>query len=458
MKKFIIPILLLLMIIPFEVGAKEYCKVVSGNGKDIGSEISCGTEHFYIIDSNENEIKMLSKYNLYTGTIIYKETIEKELNDDRTDAEFCNDLAISKGGKNKRDGFYDIPGYCFYELEINSDKIIQSEEAIGAHQDKDGNYLYPQVGDVYISPNNAFVIDNNYINGEVNSFYNYTIDTSVNDSSSVIDGHNTSVASRFLSYKNILQEMGYEVIDIGMLSLTEFNKIVEKTSNKTIPINEWGNIIYQSNFDLYSAEFGNIKPYILDKYSWLYSTTYWTSTIFKVANGFPNNIYFMFIAEQGKLCGAGANVCLPKTNIGCGLRPVITIPKNDLKYLIKAKTDGHGAIEVVENSIGGEIIQFRVSINKGYKYGSIIITTDSGEKVEFTKGDITKNDDGTFSIDKNKFTMPFESITIQAKFESENILKNPETGDKLLFIIFTLVTSIVIGTFIYKKKESRYNV
>ena len=88
----------------------------------------------------------------------------------------------------------------------------------------------------------------------------------------------------------------------------------------------------------------------------------------------------------------------------------------------------------------------------------ITVTTDSGEEVEFSEGEITKNDNGSFSIDKNKFTMPFENVTIQAKFELESILKNPKTGDKILFIIFTLVTSIGIGTFIYKKKESRYNI
>ena len=108
--------------------------------------------------------------------------------------------------------------------------------------------------------------------------------------------------------------------------------------------------------------------------------------------------------------------------------------------------------------MGGETIQFKVSMNKGYKLRSIVIKTDSGEKVEFSEGEITKNDDCTFSVDKNKFTMPFENVTIQAKFELESILKNPETGDKVLFITLILLASIGIGTLIYKKKESRYNV
>ena len=87
MKKILLPILLFVMFIPFEVGAKEYCKVVDGDGKSIGSEIACGSEHFYIIDSNEDKIKMLAKYNLYTGVTIYKEKLEE--------GQTCAELASS---------------------------------------------------------------------------------------------------------------------------------------------------------------------------------------------------------------------------------------------------------------------------------------------------------------------------------------------------------------------------
>ena len=87
--KLVVVILICILLLPFMVDAKEYCKVVSGNGKDIGSEIACGTEHFYIVDSNEDEIKLFAKYNLYTGTIIYREKIEKEEGDTRDDYQYC---------------------------------------------------------------------------------------------------------------------------------------------------------------------------------------------------------------------------------------------------------------------------------------------------------------------------------------------------------------------------------
>ena len=65
-------ILLFLLFLPAAVSAKEVCRVVSGDGKEIGSEIACGTEHFNIIESTDNEIKMLAKYNLYMGNIMYR--------------------------------------------------------------------------------------------------------------------------------------------------------------------------------------------------------------------------------------------------------------------------------------------------------------------------------------------------------------------------------------------------
>ena len=116
MKKILLPILLFVMIMPFMVNAKEYCKVVDGDGKSIGSEIACGSEHFYIIDSNEDKIKMLAKYNLYTGVTIYKEKLEE--------GQTCAELASSKGGTVKSDDFYYDPGYCFYTIKINDDIML----------------------------------------------------------------------------------------------------------------------------------------------------------------------------------------------------------------------------------------------------------------------------------------------------------------------------------------------
>jgi len=476
MKKIILPILLFVMFMPFEVGAKEYCKVVSGNGKDIGSEIACGTERFYVLENKNDSVKMLAKYNLYTGFIIDRYKITKESDDTRTNSQYCSDLASEKHASLKLDPeathsaqppYYTVDEYCYLETPIITDKVIQSENAIGAHVDKNGDYLYPQIGDVYLmngftyssyvsSQDDSQIIDDS-VPYEDNSFKDFIIN---------IDS-GTVTGTKLQEYNNSLQSLGFDISSISLLSISELNNIIKKISEKELPLVDWGDAIrtmptgYNSvggyTYYPYRGVFGDLKEYIPDNYSWLYSTTYWNRTIFTSNNTFYGK-YYTFTGSMGKLCGAGFTFCGGKTLLGCGIRPVITIPVNELKYLIKPETDGNGTIDVVENSIGGETIQFKVSAKKGYKLGSIVIKTDSGEEVEFSEGEITKNDDGTFSINKNKFTMPFENVTIQAKFELENILKNPETGDKVLFIILILVVSIGIRTFIYKKKESRYNI
>ena len=68
----------ILFFIPFYVNARESCTIVSGNGTDIGSEIACGTEHFYVIDSNDTSVRMLAKYNLLVEETINSITLSQE--------------------------------------------------------------------------------------------------------------------------------------------------------------------------------------------------------------------------------------------------------------------------------------------------------------------------------------------------------------------------------------------
>lgn len=83
MKKLVLFICLLLF--PVITNAKEFCTIESGNGDNIGDEIKCGTETFYVVSSNKDEISLLAKYNLLVGDKIdYFEVnngIEYEMND-----------------------------------------------------------------------------------------------------------------------------------------------------------------------------------------------------------------------------------------------------------------------------------------------------------------------------------------------------------------------------------------
>ena len=503
-------LLFIMLLIPLSVEAKESCKVVSGNGKDLGSEIACGSEHFYVIESNEDEVKMLAKYNLNTGVTIYKEKIEKEEGDTRSDSKYCFDLAQSKGGTVKSDDFYNAPGYCFYavlnsketiidqvlqfpfsdtrstseicsefaqnhqgvyiessqtanpyyrEIECKYKKIndsynlLQTEDAKSAHWDEELNYLYPQVGDVYMQhTGEAFNNDMNFEEGiskksipvqENTSFYDFDINLDhLNEDtvdSVMRDGNQSGITKPLYTYKYLLEQMGYTINDISLLSLSEMDGIVNKTSGKFLPLEEWGTSFNTIQFShdypsTYKIEFGDLKPYIPNDYSWLYSTTYWNSTVFDAKEA-ARKSYFVFTAEQGKLCGAGFLTCAPETTLGCGVRPVITIPTSEIEYNIQTKTDGNGEIEVVENAKGNDKITFKITSKKGYQLSKLTITTDSGERVEFSKGEIINNSDGTISINQNKFTMPFENVVIEASFEQEKEkTNNPDTLDFIIYV------------------------
>lgn len=76
MKKLIYTLILFMMFIGVTNAAK--CNVISGTGSNIGDEIACGTEHFYVLENNGETVKMLSKYNLLAG-ITYEKVVLEEI-------------------------------------------------------------------------------------------------------------------------------------------------------------------------------------------------------------------------------------------------------------------------------------------------------------------------------------------------------------------------------------------
>ena len=512
-------VLITFLILPFMVDAKEYCKVVRGNGKDIGSEIACGTEHFYIVNANQDEVKMLAKYNLYTGSTIYKEKIEKDDEDTRDDFQYCYDLAQSKGGQIRADNFYNMEGYCFVEVsiplsenkfhlldpqpngweeaesqcetffaslvsddEIKYDNftsssmntnnhivrgcsyqihrsIKQKDDALSAHWDENNNYLYPQVGDYYIGSSNMNA-DLSVDISSANKYNGYFYDMNI--------GLNSNLFQIMDSYKSFLNNNSYDVLDINLLSLDEIDKVV-RINNKKISYSDWYN--HTGEIVPPHYEFGQLRDLLSTKHKFLYNTTYWLRNGYElvtqenpmIINGNPyyddqigvHNI--IFINSLGGVCASGLfgyfgpcqSFLTLSSQLGAGIRPVVTIP-NELQYLIQTKTDGNGTIEVVDTALGNETIQFKATSKKGYKLKSIVITTDSGEKVEFKEGDIIKNDDGTYSIDKSVFTMPFENVTIEAKWLLD--IMNPKTGRNFIILLISMII-LTTGTIIYRKRR-----
>lgn len=467
--KFFLFVIIMLFVMPSMAEAKEYCKVVSGDGKSIGSEIACGTEHFYVVGFNEDSVRLFAKYNLYTGVAIYREKIDREDADTISDTEkdqICSQIAHDHGGSIKSDAFYNTPGYCYYYVYLDDTIIGQSEEAKSAHWDSEGNYLYPQVGDMYVlidevsvpGSSREYIVSNTPINDSL--FFDVDLDfdkmRSVDDDSwAIYYGTPSTIVHKLFRYKERLENDGYTISDIGMLKVSELDEIVNKISGQSLPLKDWRDdtpYVDGDSSPIIGVTFGDLKPFIPENYKWLYSTTYWNSTAYTPNfSPYSRGRYFVFTAEQGKLCGAGYYGCPTITKLGCGVRPVISIASSDIAYMIKKKSDCNCEIELPEGALGGQAVSFKVTLKKRMPFE---IKTDSGETVQFTEDDVINNSDGTVTI-SGKFIMPFENINFEVKCaEIVNVpdtLRNSGTIGLLLLIGVSLFAILKIFNINEKK-------
>ena len=451
MKKRVLCFLLIALSLPIMVNAKEYCKIVSGTGKDLGDEIACGSEHFYVIDSNQNEIRLLAKYNLYTGYITYEEKVE--ISDNLTNSEkmeICRNTSTENGGIEIISPSYNNPpAYhyedtdnpneinCYYIKAITEEIIKQNELATSAHGGEKGSPEYPQYGDVdLLAPVGRSGTSRDFVfaPGQYAPGSPGFIDLAANSTG--------KLSNIFNQYNSFFRENGYEVNNIDILSYSDIMDLVNTITGNTLNILPYGEG-YTSNIYQHNT-LGSIKDVLPEKYSWIYGTTYWLRTM--VGSNSGNWGRLLFVDTLGDICYDDYDICSGTTNPLAGIRPVVTIA-NELQYLISTETDGNGTIEVVESALGNTEIQFKAIAKKGYKLNKLIITTDGGETVEFAEGELTNNSDGTVSIDKNKFTMPFENVTIQARWVTSII--NPETGAKLLLVI---LIPLLVGITIIKTR------
>ena len=478
MKK-LLSILLFIMFIPFVVNAKEYCTIVSGNGKDIGSEIACGTEHFYVIENDNNEIKMLAKYNLYVGR-----------NYDKIVLDISNTYIKAKCIE-EYNCFYQNDGSKFYfdgEEVSNFDVwTAKLEEKYNLH-----NYFSQDIGEYYlIEDNNRYMIFTYKIypytiidintdgyalqnskalgvtgeKGNANYPINATTDLFESSGSTYIynfdifqngytnfEFRDDSFIKKYLDdYSSNLNNMGYDMLKVDMLNIKEINNLIYAINGNTLPLTQWYTLSLDSSIteeELLSKykQLGDLKKYVSDNYNWIWNTTYWTKT--KVSSS-AYDVYF--ISSSGEICYS--DTCyngIPRA----GIRPVVTMSKSNIKYNIKTKTDDNGTVEVVDSAVGGEKISFRVSAKEGLKLVVLTITTDSGEKVEFTEEDITSDSSGVLSVITNKFTMPYENVTIEARWISSTI--NPNTGTGISMIIIATLLLVNSITYIMIKRKKNY--
>ena len=486
-------VLFLMLFVPFMVcyaDESKSCTVVSGDGASIGSEIACGNEHFYIISSNENEIKMLAKYNLYTGinynkiatdnnTYIKYECMNEECNsfNPNTEKYYFEGEQVS-GFYVWRDSILEkynldeirevaFPDYSegnrAFVIYRYSDKYtedgkdytnltyklypytsivegmqgygIQNALARGVTGEK-GNANYPIIGARYLFPQG----DNEYsVSSIQNGLYSDGYEDFMYSNSSIE------------YYGQYLASQGYDVESVELITIKEIDDLVKKVTNKNLPLSDWHNNASISDFmqdelgEYYTL--GDLKRFLSNEYSWLWYSSYWTRT--KMSGVRSEQVYF--VASSGEICYSSATceTGMPRA----GIRPVVTINKDLMKYNIYTKTDGKGKIEVVSTAGGGDSISFRATAKKGLKLSGLTITTVSNEKIEFDEEDLYLDDDGVYRISINVFTMPFENVTIEARWTKDII--NPNTGDSDNILLLIIVTFISIGLYliVIKKKS-----
>ncbi len=397
------------------------CIVISGDGINIGDEIKCDTEYFYVLSNNDEEVRMLAKYNLMVGRTLHKIEFEQNFENYSSARDY-----YFENYENQYDGFINLTinednlynGAIAYDV-IEYNQVIQGSKAIGAHGDQKGNPLFPEVGITMWESGIEADIENAFTNGTKTYGGGNFIDFQLNnDSSNLI----------FLNkYKDYLKNISIETKNLSILTINDINNIVFELTNEEIPLEEWNKNakLINTNEGKKYYVLGNLKDLLSEEYSWLWSTTYWTntSTAEQKANGTGKRY---FIDTLGYLCSEQS--C--GSAIGAGVRPVVTISVEEIKYEVKTKTDGNGQVESNSTEAKeGDKITFIATPNEGYKIKEIKVTDANDNVVIFTN---------------NTFTMPASTVTIEAIFEKEVINPNTFSRNIIIYLFIMLISFVLI--------------
>ena len=414
-------LILLLFLFTGIVNASS-CTIVSGTGKDIGDEISCGNEHFYILSNDGTTIKMLSKYNLYVGYDYELKELDKAFDTSEEAYNYAYEIYSQE-----YTGVYDIyldenNKYSLVMVfkKLDDTEVKQNSEALGAHGDKPGKPNPNQKGIIGLRDGGYAKVDGYSEPYGGGYFYDFT----------PLEGG--LIEPYLTTYYNYLNK-GYNIQSIDLLSVKELSSLVKTITGNELPLEQWGVDLHNRDFNLSEIYIvGSIKELLPEKYSWLWTTTYWTKT---TTSPQESNNYTFFIDALGDLCAAGSCVNVA----GAGLRPVVTMSANNLLYNIKIKTDGNGNILTTKKEAKTEEnIELEIVPNEGYELATIKATNSNNAEI---------------TIQQNKFIMPSSDVLIEATFIKKE--KNPETSDIAVFssIIIIIFGIGITGISIYKLKE-----
>lgn len=491
-------LMIVILLFPVIVNA-EKCEVVSGDKNTIGSEVVCGTEHFYIIDSNDSDVKMLAKYNLYVGANYNKINLDSSQIYEKIECRDSECTSFTNNTKYYFDGeevanyyellsrikqkynlvesatasvyFIDAPikneteeGVVYqyrsikvYPYEVISDYsdeyAMQNELALGVTGEK-GNANYPIYATFNFFPSNnqnvLYIVENQeeYLEGYINIEFK--------DSAYIIGYLN--------DYKYKLEDKGYEVLDVDMLNIKDINELVHSISNKNLPLANW----YRASLDEESIEegghlfnsIGDLKEYLSNDYKWLWNTSYWMKTI---ANS--NGSYAYFVSSSGEICYSSTGCSgIPRA----GLRPVVTISKDNIKANYKFIEGMGQTFNLNKNS------NMKFRLNMEYEEfvdnGKIFIDDKEVSKVcyKLSKGStiITFVDDcckeyslGSHTLRATLNNGEYEAVTnfiissdVDLISKVKQIVENPNTSDKSVIIVIVAFISLLILLGTLRKK------
>ena len=433
-KKLLFLVIIFFMII--SVCKANECSVISGTGKEIGDEIDCSGERFYIVRDNGNTLSAIAKYNLNVGDNLESTSIinyEGTPNSSETEqymADYChNTYGDNFNYKIAANNNTSVNFMCIYRYTPNNGTIKQDELYVGMSKENAEGEFIKDYGILELGSYQFIPQSTNYLN----TFYD----------ASLIE--NESIRNYLNSYKEYLIESNINVLDIDILAVSDIIHILEKDNisenDITMALTESSDWVYPIRFNYPHDAIGNLN-YIPDKnYEWLYNTTYWTKTVNSSlvpvmpdpsgTRGMPPTPSVFFITSEGKLCKTQYD----SSFIGAGIRPVITIPKQS--YMIETKTDGNGNVTAEKISAPeGDLIKFTVEPKPGYVLGEVRVIDSNGSVVKFT--DYT-------------FTMPASDVIIEATF----LPINPKTKSfvSIIIVLLSIISGILLLIMNKQRKE-----
>ncbi len=337
MKKVLLLIITFIMCVPFLVKA-ETCKVISGTGKDIGDEIKCGTESFYVVDHDDKQTKMLAKYNLLVGDNISQIEVDKKAPVYKNDYKkflkaaksYCKELVSTVSDK----FYYSYPVYdmtfnlktCRIYERVESEHVLQDSKAVGTFL-KDGKSVLPLYGITYMNPIWGYEAIHDKVERE-----------NVYDEKGNLVLEGSSFKDYIVGYKEELKRQELKVEDVSFMTLDGFLSLIEKIHGSKVEVN----LVYPEKMmdvtnreDFYIGKM-DIKEYVPKEYNWVYDITYWVGSGFKNdGNGLSireSEFNDYFISNEGFLCAIGRGECgYLEYPIGHGIRPVVTVLNENIE-------------------------------------------------------------------------------------------------------------------------------